>query len=41
MIPLRAMGQITCANACRIDWEEICPHSPEDEVYLIGKRCRY
>lgn len=36
MIPLRSMGQITCANACRVDWEEVCPHATEDEVYLIG-----
>lgn len=36
MIPLRSMGKITCANACRIDWDEVCPHNPEDEVYLIS-----
>ncbi|MDK4240030.1 DNA methyltransferase [Corynebacterium propinquum] len=36
MIPLRSMGQITCANATRVDWEEICPHDADDEVYLIG-----
>lgn len=36
MIPLRSMGQITCANAARVDWEEICPHDAADEVYLIG-----
>lgn len=36
MIPLRSMGQITCANAARVDWEEICPHDADDEVYLIG-----
>ncbi|RAV32221.1 DNA methyltransferase [Corynebacterium heidelbergense] len=36
MIPLQSMGQITCANACRVDWEEVCPHEPEDEIYLIG-----
>lgn len=36
MIPLRSMGQIRCANACRIDWNEVCPHTPEEEVYLIG-----
>lgn len=36
MIPLRSMGQITCANATRVDWEEICPHDDDDEVYLIG-----
>lgn len=36
MIPLRSMGQITCANACRINWEEVCPHEPDEEVYLIS-----
>ena len=36
MIPLRSMGQITCANATRVDWENICPHDADDEVYLIG-----
>lgn len=36
MIPLRSMGQITCANATRVDWEDICPHDADDEVYLIG-----
>lgn len=36
MIPLRSMGQITSANAARVDWEEICPHVADDEVYLIG-----
>lgn len=36
MIPLRSMGQITCGNACRVDWEGVCPHEPEEEVYLIG-----
>lgn len=36
MIPLRSMGQITCTNACRVDWDDICPHDTEEEVYLIG-----
>lgn len=36
LIPLRAMAQIRCANATRVDWEEICPHEPDEEVYLIG-----
>lgn len=36
MIPLQSMGQITCTNACRVDWEDICPHDIEEEVYLIG-----
>ncbi|AZA14687.1 DNA methyltransferase [Corynebacterium choanae] len=36
MIPLKSMVQVKCANATRIDWNEVCPHSPEEEVYLIG-----
>lgn len=36
MIPLKSMGQIHCANATRVNWEDICPHTPEEEVYLIG-----
>lgn len=36
MIPLRTMGQIICGNACRLDWEEVCPQETEEEIYLIG-----
>ncbi|WP_321426283.1 DNA methyltransferase [uncultured Bacteroides sp.] len=35
-LPLRPSGNIVCANACRIDWEDVCPHSREEEVYIMG-----
>ena len=35
-LPLKEAGQIVCANACRIDWEEVCPKNEEDEIYILG-----
>ena len=35
-LPLKNITQIVCGNACRIDWNEICPHTPDDEVYIFG-----
>ncbi len=35
-LPLKPSGHIVCGNACRLDWNTICPHSPEDEVYIMG-----
>jgi len=35
-LPLKQAGQIICANACRIDWEEVCPKGEEDEIYILG-----
>lgn len=35
-LPLRPSGLIVCGNACRIDWDTVCPHTPEDEVYIMG-----
>ncbi len=37
LLPLQAGGKITCGNALRLDWEEICP-PPKDgeEVYIAG-----
>lgn len=35
-LPLRPSGHIVCGNACRIDWNEVCPHTPDDEVYVMG-----
>lgn len=35
-LPLRPSGNIVCANACRIDWEEVCPHTKEEEVFIMG-----
>ena len=35
-LPLKQAGHIVCANACRIDWEEVCPKGEEDEIYILG-----
>ncbi|MGL4581941.1 MAG: type IIL restriction-modification enzyme MmeI, partial [Flavobacterium sp.] len=29
-------GHIVHANACRIDWEEVCPKKEGDEIYILG-----
>lgn len=36
ILPLKEAGQITHANATRINWKEACPISENDEVYIIG-----
>lgn len=36
LIPLKESGSIVKGNAARIDWEEACPHTIDEEVYLIG-----
>ena len=35
-LPLKESGQITCANATRIDWKEVCPKEEGDETYILG-----
>jgi type I restriction-modification system DNA methylase subunit len=35
-LPLKKAGNIVLGNACRIDWETVCPHNPEEEVYILG-----
>ena len=35
-LPLKNITQIVCGNACRINWNEVCPHTPDEEVYLFG-----
>lgn len=35
-LPLKPSGHIVCGNACRLDWDTVCPHTPDDEVYIIG-----
>ena len=35
-LPLKPSGHIVCGNACRLDWNNVCPHTPEDEVYIMG-----
>ncbi|MFZ7176015.1 class I SAM-dependent DNA methyltransferase [Streptococcus hyovaginalis] len=35
-LPLRDAGNITQGNALRLDWDRVVPHTPTDEIYLIG-----
>lgn len=35
-LPLHQSGNIVCGNACRLDWNAVCPHQPNDEVYILG-----
>lgn len=35
-LPLKKSGNIVCGNACRLNWNVVCPHDPEDEVYIMG-----
>lgn len=35
-LPLHNITQIVCGNACRINWNEVCPHEPEEEVFVFG-----
>jgi type I restriction-modification system DNA methylase subunit len=35
-LPLQEAGQIVCGNACRLDWEQICPQSKGNEIYIFG-----
>ena len=35
-LPLRPSGHIVCGNACRMDWNTVCPHTADEEVYVMG-----
>ncbi|MFP8487650.1 DNA methyltransferase [Gracilimonas sp. Q87] len=35
-LPLKQAGKIVHGNACRIDWERVCPKEINEQVYLIG-----
>lgn len=35
-LPLMETGHIVHGNACRVDWEEICPKEKDDEIYILG-----
>ena len=35
-LPLKNITQIVCGNACRIDWNSVCPHTPDEEVFIFG-----
>lgn len=35
-LPLKPSGHIVCGNACRLDWNAVCSHTPDEEVYIMG-----
>lgn len=35
-LPLKPSGHIVCGNACRLDWNTVCTHTPDEEVYIMG-----
>ncbi len=35
-LPLKQNNNFHCGNACREDWNKICPHTPNEEVYVMG-----
>jgi hypothetical protein len=35
-LPLQETGNIVNGNACRIDWEMVCPKNEGDEIYILG-----
>lgn len=35
-LPLRRSGNIVCGNACHINWNTVCTHTPLEEVYVMG-----
>ena len=35
-LPLKQTGNIVQGNACRIDWEMVCPKNENDEIYILG-----
>ena len=35
-LPLKNITQIVCGNACRLDWNRVCPHTKDEEVFVFG-----
>jgi type II restriction/modification system DNA methylase subunit YeeA len=35
-LPLHNITQIVCGNACRLDWNTVCPHGKDEEVFVFG-----
>ncbi len=35
-LPLKNITQIVCGNACRIDWNTVCTHDKDEEVFVFG-----
>lgn len=35
-LPLQTNGNIVQGNSCWVDWDKVCPHTKEEEVYIMG-----
>ena len=35
-LPLKSNNNFHCGNACRTDWNKVCPHTADEEVYVMG-----
>jgi hypothetical protein len=35
-LPLKSSGNIVSGNSLQLDWNQVCPKTAEDEVYVIG-----
>ena len=35
-LPLKENHNFHCGNACHVDWNKVCPHKPDEEVYIMG-----
>ena len=35
-LPLKDAGRIVKGNACRLDWEDVCPKNEGDEIFVLG-----
>ena len=35
-LPLKENQNFHCGNACHEDWNKVCPHKPDEEVYIMG-----
>ena len=35
-LPLKQNHNFHCGNACRKDWNKVCPHTADEEVYVMG-----
>lgn len=35
-LPLQSAGDIRCANALSLDWNEVCPNKKNEEVFVFG-----
>lgn len=35
-LPLKEAGHIVKGNACRLNWEDVCPKNEGDEIFVLG-----